>query len=527
MSTPAWLGLPEGRAVVQALQQGRLDAAAEGMRALLVGFPDEPALLYNFAVVASDLGRLAEAVVAYRRLADVSAPFRARAVAGLLRAAQLSGRFAAIEAATREAAQFLDAGIETIDDLQILKFFAYRRVFVPALDRFGPRLERRIAELLGIRKQPAAPRRARPARLTIGYLSSCFGDHPIGHVTRDLFAVHDRQRFRILGFSGRDRSAEAAPYAGIIRSGFEALHEIGSLAPAAAAARIAAEGVDILVALDQHMDWQGTTSSPEILALRPAPLQLAWLGVAAGTGLPAIDYLLADAVTVPPGEEALYAETVLRLPGCYHCASPHVIAVPEARELPGMGIVFAAFNNIEKIDREAFEAWMAILRAVPDSMLWLTNQRRLAITETNLRLEAEARGVAGERLVFAHRLADKSAHLARHAHADLLLDTFTINASTTALDALWAGLPVLTRHGTRFPARLAETFLHSLGLDELVAPDNEAFTRMAVALATDPARLAAVKARVRAAVATGPLFDIAGFARKLEALYDGIWAAPG
>ena len=154
----------------------------------------------------------------------------------------------------------------------------------------------------------------------------------------------------------------------------------------------------------------------------------------------------------------------------------------------------------------------------------MVSRSTLEARASNLRLEAEARGVAGERLVFAHRLADKSAHLARHAHADLLLDTFTINASTTALDALWAGLPVLTRHGTRFPARLAETFLHSLGLDELVAPDTDAFIRMAVALANDPARLAALKARVCAAVASGPLFDIAGFARKLEAAYDGIWA---
>jgi protein O-GlcNAc transferase len=524
VSGPAWLALPEGQAVAAALQQGRLDAAADGLQALLGRFADDPALLYNFAVVASDLGRIAEAVAAYRRLAEVSAPFRARAVAGLLRAAQLSGRFAAIEAATRETALFLDGAIETIDDLQILKFFAYRRVFVPALDRFGPRLERRIATLLQSTWRPAVPRPARPARLTIGYLSSCFGDHPIGHVTRDLFAAHDRRRFRILGFSGRDRSAETAPYAGIIRAGFDALHEIGPLSPADAATRIRTEGVDILVALDQHMDWQGPTSAPEILALHPAPLQLAWLGVAAGTGLPSVDYLLADAVTVPPGEEDRYAETVLRLPGCYHCASPHAIAAPGARSLPASGPVFAAFNNIEKIDREAFEAWMAILRAVPGSVLWLTNQRRFAVTEANLRLEAEARGVAAERLVFAHRLPDKAAHLARHAEADLLLDTFTINASTTALDALWAGLPVLTRRGARFPARLAETFLHDLGLDDLVAADTDAFIRLAIALATDPPRLAALKARLRSAVAAGPLFDIAGFAHKLEAAYDGIWA---
>ena len=529
MSEPAWLGLPEGQAVAAALAARRLDEAVDGLERLLARFPQDPALLYNFAVLASDLGRIAEASAAYRQLAASAPPLRARAVAGLLRAAQLSGRFAAIEAATAEAVLFLDAAVETVDDLQILKFFAYRRVFAPALDRLAPRIERRIASLLGDTPQPAPPRGPRPARLTIGYLSSCFGDHPIGHVTRDLYAAHDRQRFRILGFSGRDRSAEPAPYAGIIAAGFEALHQIGGLDPAEAARRIAAEGVDILVSLDQHMDWPGQVSAPEILVLRPAPLQLAWLGVAAGTGLPAVDYLLADAVTVPPGEEGLYAERVWHLPGCYHCASPHEIAptMPSRAEcgLPERGIVFAGFNNIEKIERSAFDAWMAILRAVPDSVLWLTNQRRFAVTEANLREEAAVRGVAPERLIFAHRLPDKAAHLARHAQADLLLDSFIINASTTALDALWAGLPVLTRRGDRFPARLAETFLRSLGLEQLVAADTESFVALAVALAEDPARLAALKATLRAAVASGPLFDIAGFARKLEAAYDRIWAA--
>jgi predicted O-linked N-acetylglucosamine transferase (SPINDLY family) len=528
VSGPAWLGLPEGQAVAAALAARRLDEAVDGLERLLAQFPEDPALLYNFAVLASDLGRIAEASAAYRRLAAVAPPFRARAMAGLLRAAQLSGRFAAIEAATDEAALFLDAAVETIDDLQILKFFAYRRVFAPAFDRLAPRIERRIAALLGDAPRPPVPRGLRPKRLTIGYLSSCFGDHPIGHVTRDLYAAHDRRRFRILGFSGRDRSAEPSPYADIIAAGFEALHQIGGLDPAAAARRIAAEGVDILVSLDQHMDWPGPFSAPEILVLRPAPLQLAWLGVAAGTGLPAVDYLLADAVTVPPGEEALYAERVWRLPGCYHCASPHAIAptVPSRAEcgLPETGIVLAGFNNIEKIERGAFEAWMTILRAVPGSVLWLTNQRRFAVTEANLREEAALRGVAPERLVFAHRLPDKAAHLARHAQADLLLDSFTINASTTALDALWAGLPVLTRRGDRFPARLAETFLRSLGVGGLVAADTAGFIATAVALAQDPARLAALKSELRTAVARGPLFDIAGFARKLEAAYDGLWS---
>jgi predicted O-linked N-acetylglucosamine transferase (SPINDLY family) len=530
VNRPVWLDQPAAQAAVAALQQGRLDTAAAALHSLLDLYPDEPSLLYNFAVVASDLGRLSEATEVYRRLAEISEPFRPRAISGLLRVAQLSGDFAAIEAASAAAAQFLDGAIETIDDLQILKFFAYRRVFAPALDRLAARLERRIVALL-----PTGRPRARLAqpdgRLTIGYLSSGFGDHPIGHVTRDLFAAHDRSKFRILGYSGRDRSAEAAPFARMIRAGFDTFHEIGALAPEAAAAQIAADGVDILVSLDQHMDWHGPNAAPEILALRPAPVQVAWLGVAAGTGLPSVDYLLADAVTIPAGEEASYVETVHRLPGCYHCASPHAIAdaVPSRSEcgLPEAGIVFAGFNNIEKIERSAFNAWMAILQAVPGSVLWLTNQRRFAVTEANLRQAAAAQGVAGERLIFAHRMPDKAAHLARHAQADLLLDSFAVNASTTALDALWAGLPVLTKRGDRFPARLAESFLRCLDLVELVAADRDSFVRLAVDLAEDAPRRNALKSKLRAATAASPLFDIAGFASKLEAAYTEMHARGG
>jgi protein O-GlcNAc transferase len=532
MTRPAWLDLPAGRAVVAALQQGALPVAAAEIEALLGRFPDDPALLYNFAVIASDLGRLDDAANAYRRLALVSPALAPRAVAGLLRNAQRMGRFAATEAAIRDLVALLETRLEAIDDLAILKFLAYRRVFVPALDRFAERLERRIAALLGDRSPRAEPQpRPRPPRLTVGYLSSCFGDHPVGHVTCRLFAAHDRERFRVIGFSGRDRLGEAAPYAGAIRRDLDACHQIGALSPAAAAAEIRAAGVDILVTLDQHMAWAGATSSPEILVLRPAPVQLAWLGVAAGTGLPSVDFLLADAVVVPPGDEAQVAEPVWRLSGCYHCASPHdIAAIPPTRTaagLPEHGVVFAAFNNIEKIDRAAFDAWMAILRAVPESVLWLTNQLGFAVTEANLRQEAEARGVDGARLVFAGRLPDKAQHLARHAHADLLLDTVTLNASTTALDALWAGLPVLTRSGTRFPARLAESFLRSLSMAELVADDTTAFIGLAVALAQDYDRLAALKARLRQSVATAPLFDIAAFAAKLEAAYDAIWAGAG
>lgn len=527
-TAPPWLYAPAWQRATAALKAEQPGDFVEAVEELLTHYPDDPILLYNSAVILVDLGRLDTAVQRYDHLRQVAPAMRPRAVCGLLRAAQLSGSFESAERATAAAVELLERQLDTIDDVPLLKYFAYRRVFTPALDRFGPALGTRIARLLGAPALPApSARPERGRRLTVGYLSWGFGDHPIGHVTQDLFAAHDRDRFRILGFSGRDRSAEAAPYARKIRAGFDACHEIGGLSPVEAARRIRAANVDILVALDQHMAWDGQTSAPEILAHRPAPLQASWLGVAASAHLPFIDVLLADAVTVPAGEDTAFTERVVRLPGCFHCASPHPIAAeaPSRAEcgLPDAGPVFAGFNNIEKIDRASFDAWMAILRQVPDSVLWLTHRRQIGVTEANLRREAEARGVAGNRLVFAGRLPDKSLHLARHRHADLLLDTLSLNASTTALDALWAGLPVLTVQGSRFAARLAETFLRHAGLPELVMPDVGHFIALAAALAQDRARLAQLKARVARQGTASGLFDTAGFARKLEAAYDQLW----
>ncbi|MGB8840959.1 MAG: glycosyltransferase [Aliidongia sp.] len=525
---PVWVGHPLWQCNRAALAQGRLGDAAEALRGLLIAYPDDAVLLFNRAVLLTDLGRLDETAATYRRLGLVSPPFRPRALSGLLRVAQLSGNPDAVETAANDAVTFLESGLETISDVPILKYFAYRRVFTPDFDRFGRRLGMRIAALLGTAEAPPRPA-IRPARLTIGYLSGCFGDHPIGHVTRDLYRQHDRERFRIIGFSGRDRSGEATPFNRDIRNGLDGFHEIGALSAPEAAARIRAERVDLLVALDGHMDWSGAVSSPDILAQRAAPLQASWLGVASSMDLPFIDWLIADDITVPEGEERLFAEHVMRLPGCFHCASPHEIAPtgPSRAEcgLPEGAVVFAGFNNIEKIDRAALDLWMPILADVPGSVLWLTDQRQFALTQSRLRAAVEEYGIAGDRLIFAARLPDKSRHLARHAHADLLLDTPTFNASTTALDALWAGLPVLTLKGSRFAARLAESFLRNLALDELVAADSDAFIRLAVAYGQDAQRRAELRARVRQQVAQGPLFDMAGFARKLETAYDAIWAA--
>jgi protein O-GlcNAc transferase len=234
---------------------------------------------------------------------------------------------------------------------------------------------------------------------------------------------------------------------------------------------------------------------------------------------------MADATVAPPTEASWTRAKVVRLPEIYHCASPHAIAPPPSRAeaaLPEKAFVFCAFNNPEKIDRAVFESWMRILGRVEGSVLWLSQTASAAVVE-NLKVHAAALGIDGARLIFAARLPDKARHLGRHGLCDLFLDTFTLNASTTALDALWAGLPVLTLEGARFGSRIAATFLRNLGLETLIVQTVRDYEDRAVALATNPAVLDEVRGQLADARYTRPLFQIDQFCRGLETALERIF----
>lgn len=415
------------------------------------------------------------------------------------------------EARHRELVE--DLGQSNLDGMSWmhLALIAYQAVLRP----MPHALYRSVAA--AVDRQLAVPPPARPpaqtgARIRIGYLSSMLRDHPIGHVTAALFAAHDRARFDVHVFY-LPEGAET-PYTRMIAEGAEHFISLSGTTEDMIAA-IAAADLDVLIYLDGYM----TLALLPVVAARPARRQVFWLGHAGNCDLSAIDYVIADATVVPPGEESLYGARVLRLPDTYHCASPHPIGAPMTRAeagLPPDGFVFCAFNNPEKIDTVVFGAWMRILSRVDGSVLWLSRTLSPAVEE-NLRAAAVRRGIAGERLVFAGRLPDKARHLARHYLCGLFLDTLTLNASTTALDALWSGLPVLTVSGTRFGARIAESFLRAAGLDEMVAPDLAAYEERAVYLAGHPDALAAIHARLSEKLETRPLFDIGRFCGALEA----------
>lgn len=362
----------------------------------------------------------------------------------------------------------------------------------------------------------AAPPRAWPeragGRIKVGYLSSLFRDHPVGHVTAALFAAHDRQRFDVHVFYRPDDDPPNS-YTETIRKGAEHFITLSGTAQTMADG-IAAHRLDVLIYIDGYTELDML----ETVALRPAPVQAFWLGHPGGCEIAAIDYLIADATVVPPGEEHLYGAKVVRLPGPYHCATPQRIGAPVTRAwagLPERGFVFCAFNNPEKIDRAVFECWMGILKRTPGSVLWLSRAQSPEV-EGNFRAAAAAAGVDGARLVFAARVPDKASHMARHQLAGLFLDTFTYNANSTALDALWAGLPVLTCAGDRFGARFGAMALKALGLEELITRTAAEYADRAVHLATHEDELDELRGLLAGNRYTEPLFRTDQFCRGLE-----------
>jgi len=306
------------------------------------------------------------------------------------------------------------------------------------------------------------------------------------------------------------------------------LHAVDGMPHAAIAARIREAGIDVLFDL---RGWGGG-GTPEVLAMRPAPLQVNWLAYPGTSGAPWIDYVLADAFVLPPALEPAFSEKVLRLPRAFQPSdNTRVVEAPPPRGdcgLPGRdgnggGVVFCCFNNSYKLNPRSVARLLEVLRGVPGSVLWLLSGPGLA--DQRLREVAQRQGIDPSRLVFMPKLPHPH-YLARYRHADLFLDTHPYNAHTTASDALWAGCPVLTTPGHTFAARVAGSLNHHLGLDEMNAADDAAFVATAIRLGNDPAALAGLRQRLAAARRDAGLFDMAGFARDFAALLKDLRQRP-
>lgn len=488
------------------------DAALTVAEAGLARFAKVPRLLDLYGRALAQLGRHDEAVAAFRR---IPGPMPLAVLGRLLDALRQSARWDEEDAVLAELRARLARG-ERPEGA-----FAFP---AQAFGFDGSEL-RRISELVmapfaEVTPLPPRPEPRHEGPLVVGYLSPDFRDHAIAHVFTDTFAAHDPARVRAVAFSvgPDDGSAARAAFVDAARP----FVDLSGLSDRAAAERIRAEGTDILVDLALYTRFQ----RPGIAAHRPAPVQAAWLGLPATTGAPWFRYLLVDDIVAPPAHADRFSETLIRLPHGYHPArrrAPLPPAPPRAElGLPADAVVFACFNARLKIDGDTFAAWMEILAAVPGSVLWL--RRAPDAVTARYRDRAAALGVDPARLVFAGRVPNLEDHFARVRQADLMLDCLIYGAHTTCLDALRAGVPMLTVMGDCFAARVGASLLSRAGLPELVMPDRAAFVAEAIRLGNDPAARAGLREKLARVVPASKIFDPEAQARALEDAYAAMWA---
>jgi protein O-GlcNAc transferase len=358
-------------------------------------------------------------------------------------------------------------------------------------------------------------------KIRVGYLSAEFHQHAVSYLMAGVFECHDRSKFELSAISlGPDDSSAIRQR---LKDAFDTFLDVSSLSDDGIAHRIRDAEIEVLIGLT------GFTRGERmgILAFRPAPVQVSYLGYAGTMGASYIDYLIADPTLIPPSQREHYSEKIAYLPNSY---MPHDEAERRISDrhftraefgLPEGAFVFCCFNNIYKLTPQTFEVWTRILKKVEGSVLWLSETNPAALN--NLKNAAAASGVEPARLIFAKRLPSPADHLARHQLADLFLDTLPYNAHATASDALWAGLPVLTQAGEAFAGRVAASLLTAIGLPELITTTPQAYEALAVELATNPERLAGIKTRLAGNRLATPLFNTQLFTRHIEAAYKAMY----
>jgi len=357
-------------------------------------------------------------------------------------------------------------------------------------------------------------------RIKLAYLSADFRQHAVAQLTAELFERHDRSRFEVIGVSlGPDDGSARRTR---IERAFDRFHDVRAMSDRDVARLLHEKQTDIVV------DLTGYTAGcrPEILAWRPSPVQVSYLGYPGTMGAEFVDYIIADRIVLPFDRQGFFTEKIVHLPDCYQAnasLATTTAATPTRREagLPDTGFVFCAFNNHAKIAPPVFDIWMRLLGAVDAGVLWLSEAD--AAAATNLRQAAAARGVDPARLIFAPRMPQFEDHLARHRLAGLFLDTLPYNAHTTASDALRAGLPVVTCRGQSLAGRVATSLLDAVGFADLVTSNLADYEALALRLATDAAMLAGFKARLDRNLQNCALFDADRFRRHIEAAFATMW----
>jgi protein O-GlcNAc transferase len=530
------------------LELKRYDEAIDCYRKLLVVRPDHIDAYNNLGFVLQDMRRYDEAIECYRKALEIDPNYAAawnnlgniyQAQHRLSEAIECYRRLLTLQPDHPNALGMLAdcelkacnwSETERLKD-QVIAHVRQQKTLISPFTLLGysdsPAEQLQCAQTLLRHKIPVLPKplcgseRYRRDRIRVAYLSADFDRHATAYLMAELFELHDRNRFEVIGisFGPDDQSAMRAR----LVMAFDRFHDVRALSDADAAKLVRSLEVDIAVDLKGHTQ----DARPGIFAWRPAPIQVSYLGYPGTTGADFIDYVVADKWVLPFDQQPFYSEKIVHLPDCYQVNDgKRTIApgTPGRAEcgLPEQGFVFCCFNGNYKITPEVFAIWMRLLKKVDGSVLWLLRDNDIA--ERNLKRAAQAAGVDAARLVFAPR-APLEHHLARHRLADLFIDTLPVNAHTTASDALWAGLPVLTCIGKAFAGRVAASLLYTIGLPELVTDDLMQYENAALQLAGDPQRLLALRARLQQNRNSSALFDTDRYRRHLEIAYRMMWEA--
>ena len=486
----------------------RADEALASYASALDIKPDYAEAHYNRGTALKDKKRLGEAIDCFDKALALE-PDHKHAFAALADALATACDWDRIDAVTYEVRAHIAERRSVISPFAAMGYVGDPALLrqcseAAVLDRFGAK--------------PPLPWKGQPQRngkINVAYLSFDYRTHPAAFLTAELFELHDRDRFRVHGISfGPD---DRSPIRARLADAFDEFHDVRARSDAEVARLLVERNIDIAV------DLAGYTFGcrPGILALRPAPIQANFLGFPGTMAAPFIDYIIADEFVVPPEHEQHYTEKVAYLSDCY-MPNDRRRAIADKTPtradvgLPERGFVFCSFNNTWKIKPDVFDIWMRLLKAVDGSVMWLL--RPNAAVETNLRREAQKRGVDPARLVFARHMKLEH-HLARHRLADLFLDTLPYNAHTTASDALWAGLPIVTCVGGSFAGRVAASLLKAIELPELVTSSLADYEALALALATNPARLEAIRRKLARNRDTTALFNTDRYCRSMEAAF--------
>jgi predicted O-linked N-acetylglucosamine transferase (SPINDLY family) len=500
---PAYANALTNRAIVL-WDLRRLDEALAAADRALTSQPGHAEALYTKANILRDLDRMAEALAGYEQVL-MTQPGHPHALNGAAQAALALCDWRKSEALAPRLKENAATGPALIQPFVLLGYDE------------DPALQRRCAENYVHRTvavRPAlASARYRHDRIRLAYLSADFHQHPTAQLLVELFARHDRARFEVTAVAfGPD---DGSPMRARLRKAFDHFEDVRNRSDADVACWLRARETDIAVDLNGHT----MGARPGILAHRPAPVQVNYLVYPGTTGAPFMDCILADRIVLPRDQQPFCSEKIVHLPDCYQAndATRALLPAPSRSEagLPADGFVFCCLNNGWKITRPIFDIWMRLLTQVESSLLWLLDGPHAA----NLRQEAQARGIDPARLIFAPKLPP-DAHLARHQLADVFLDTLPYGAHTSASDALWAGLPVVTCYGKAFPGRVAASLLKAIDLPELVTMNLADYERLALDLARNPALLAATKVKLARNRRSTPLYDSERFRKNIEAAYE-------